>query len=289
MRIALLSLVFTAALAARQPDAGPSASYRQALDHYNRTEYPEAVAQLRAAPATAENLELLGRCLLMLAEHGKAVESLEKAAALNPAGSMTWTWLGRAYGRRAETAFPLAAVGWANKARQAFEKAVQLDGSNGEAVNDLFEFYLQAPPVVGGGQDKARALVPAIARIDPAEAAFAEAKLAEQHKSFTAAEGSLRRAIALAPTQVGRVLDLAKFLARQGRFDESDRTFDQAEQLDPKAPKVLYARAQTWIRAKRNVAAAKDLLARYLASPNRTPEDPSRADVQRLLRKAEGV
>ncbi len=275
--------------AARNRLPAPQSVLRQAQDRYNHTEYPEAITLLKNAPQTAETLELMGRCYLMEAQQAKAVEVLEKAVALAPSNSMTFTWLGRAYGRRAETSFPLAAVGWATKSRQAFEKAVQLDPANGEAVNDLFEFYLQAPSVMGGGQDKARALIPLMAKIDPAEASFAEGKLSEHSKKFSDAESALRRAIELAPTQAGRVVDLARFLARQGRFPESERAFDEADKLEPGAPKLLFARAQTWIHTKRNIPQAKDLLARYIAAPNRTPDDPTRLEAQKLLHKAEGL
>ncbi len=293
MRIALLYLALAICSASQgAPPRNPlpaHSPYQQALQLYKHTEYRQAIAALRNAPETAETLELLGRCHLMEADHGKAVEALEKAVALAPSSSMAFTWLGRAYGRKAETAFPLAALGWAGKSRQSFEKAVQLDPSNGEAVNDLFEFYFQAPAMVGGGHEKARGLIPLIAKIDPAEAAFAEARLSEEHKKYGAAESALRHAVELAPEHAGRLLDLAKFLARQGRFDESEQTFDQAERVEPNAPKILFARAQTWIRTKRNIGQAKALLAKYLASPRRTPDDPSTGDVTKLLRKAEGL
>ena len=70
-------------------------------------------------------------------------------------------WLGRAYGRRAETSNPFTAPGYASKARQMFEKSVALDPSNKEATGDLLDFYLEAPGFMGGGYEKAEALVKA--------------------------------------------------------------------------------------------------------------------------------
>ena len=43
------------------------------------------------------------------------------------------------------------ATGLASKARQNFERAVQLDPQNREALSDLFEYYLEAPGFLGGG------------------------------------------------------------------------------------------------------------------------------------------
>ena len=138
-----------------------------ALNLYQRTDYKGAIAALKGLPEDARALELLGQCYFMEAEFRKATDALEKAASLDPKSSSIQTWLGRAYGRRAETSFALPAIGYATKARQALERAVQLDGRNMEAINDLFEYYLEAPAIMGGGYDKAKGLISLIAKNDP--------------------------------------------------------------------------------------------------------------------------
>jgi Flp pilus assembly protein TadD len=283
MRGLFTSLVFSAVLFA----AG-QASFEQALSLYNKTDYPAALAVLKTLPQDARTLELMGRAYLMDAEYKKAVEVLEKAVQLQPTDSMLWTWLGRAYGRRAETAFALSALPLANKTREAFERAVKLDPKNGEAVNDLFEFYIEAPGLVGGGHDKARNLIPLIAKNSAAEGAFAAARLAEQEKEHRKAEEQLREAVARAPREVGRVIDLAAFFARHGRFEESDKTFMEAEKLAPEAPKVIFARAEALIKANRDLKTARQLLQKYLSMPL-TPDDPPRSEAQKLLKKAQGA
>jgi Flp pilus assembly protein TadD len=178
-------------------------------------------------------------------------------------------------------------MGYASKARQNFEKAVELDPKNSEAVNDLFEFYLEAPGFIGGGMEKATKVADQIAEMNPAEGNYARARIEEKHKNYNRAEEHLRRAMELAPRQVGRVIDLAKFLAKRGRFEESERTFVAAEKLAPDAPKVMYARAATYIETGRNIEMARALLEKYLASPL-TPDDPSREEAQKLLHQASG-
>src|SRR5262249_33166508 len=158
------------------------------------------------------------------------------------------------------TSFALNAIGWASKSRTALEKAAQLDPANFEAVNDLFEFYLQAPGFMGGGLDRAEKLAEMVSRRDPAEAAYDRARIAEARKQYGPAEQYLKRAAELAAHQVGRLLDLAKFLAKQGRFEESDRTFVEAEKVAPNAPKVFFAEASTYIKSNRNVDSARELL-----------------------------
>jgi Flp pilus assembly protein TadD len=262
----------------------------RALNFYNHTDYAAAISILKKSPdaGSAKLLQLLGQSYFMNGEYKKAVTALESAAALAPDDSEIQTWLGRAYGRRAETSFPLQAIGFATKSRQAFEKAVKLDSHNREALNDLFEFYVEAPGFMGGGLDRAKSLLPAIAKDDPAEIYFARARIAEKKDQFGDAEMQLRRAVDLAPHQVGRLLDLAKLLYREGRFDEGENFFRAAEQTAPNAPRVLFARASADIQAKHNMPEAASLLKRYLASNNLTPDDPPRSEALKLLKQAQG-
>ena len=100
---------------------------------------------------------LIGRDFFMLGDYKRSAEAMEKAVSAEPANAEFALWLGRAYGRRAESASPFTAPGLALKARQYFEKAVQLDPRYVEAFSDLFEYYLEAPGFLGGGMDKAEA------------------------------------------------------------------------------------------------------------------------------------
>ena len=48
----------------------------------------------------------------------------------------------------------------------------------------------------------------------------------------------MRRAIEVAPQQVGRFIELARFLARQGRYQEADQSFARAEKIAPDSPQA---------------------------------------------------
>src|SRR5215467_3415321 len=189
---------------------------------------------------------LIGQDYYGLGDLKKATEALDKAVAAEPKNSEYYLWLGRAYGRRAETSSPLTAPGHASKARQNFEKSVELDGKNLEACSDLFEYYLEAPGFLGGGMDKAAKMADHIASLNETEGYWARAKIAEKRKEYSGAEQQFRRAIELAPKQAGRLVDLAKFLAKQGRFQESDQAFQAADKVEPNSPKVMFAKADTY-------------------------------------------
>jgi len=266
--------------------AGPE--FDQARKLYNLTEFEQSLKILEAIPQKDGAVhELIGRNYYMQGDFKNATEALEKAVAAEPGNSEFNLWLGRAYGRRAETSSLFTAPGFASKARQCFEKAAQSNPRNLEAQSDLFEYYLEAPGFLGGGLDKAAATAEQIARINPAEGHWAQAKLAEKRKEFSSAEEQLRRAIELTPHQVGRLIDLARLLAKQGRYQESEQSFARADAIAPNSPKVLFAKADVYIKTGRNLNVAKDLLKRYL-SLALTPEDPPRSQAEKLLKQAQG-
>jgi tetratricopeptide (TPR) repeat protein len=282
MRFALLVV----AAAALVWPAGPELD--RARKYYDSIDFDKSLQVLQAIPAKdGAVFELIGRNYYMRQEYQKAGEALEKAVAAEPSNSEHELWLARAYGRRAETSSPFTAPGLALKARQHFEKSVQLNPRNLEALSDLFEYYLEAPGFLGGGQDKAAAIASRIAVLDVAEGHLAQARLASKRKDFRVAEEHLKQATVAAPQQAGRWIDLARFLASQGRFEEAEPSFARAENLAPGSAQVLYARADTYIKHGKNLELAKELLKRYL-SLKLTVDDPPRSDAEKLLRKAGG-
>ena len=263
-----------------------AADLASALKLYQHTDYRASLKVLAAdSSPRAETYALIGKNQYMLGEYKKAAEAFHKADSLDPNNSVYVHWLGRAYGRRAETSNPLLAPGLASKARQYFERAVELDPKNEEALNDLFDYYLQAPGFLGGGVDKAEALARKIQAVSPAEYFFAQAQLADKKKQYDTAEEQLRRAMALAPRQVGRVIDLAKYLAKRGRYQESEAAFQQAEKLAPHSPKLMFEKAHSYIQQKRNLDEARDLLEKYLQS-DLSPDDPSKDEARKMLKQA---
>src|SRR6266849_6288505 len=120
-RIFLAILLYAGSLAARSPER------ERAHDLYQRTEYRQSLAVLMSLqPRDVPTLQLIGQNYFMLGEYKKSTEVLEKAVALEPDNAECLHWLGRAFGRRAETGNPFTSPGYASKARQMFEKAVAL-------------------------------------------------------------------------------------------------------------------------------------------------------------------
>jgi Flp pilus assembly protein TadD len=257
----------------------------QARKLYTRTDFQASLQLLLSLPnKDAAAYDLIARNYYMLGDYKRASHSFQDALAAGSGDADRYLWLGRAYGRRAEQAGPLTAPSYAVKARQNFEKAIELDPRNLEALSDLFEYCLEAPGFLGGGVDKATALAKRIAQLDPVEAHYAQFRLAEKAGDPARAEQELRQAAALSPDQPGRLIDLARFLARQGRHPESDQSFRAAEKLSSNQPKLLFEQADTYIHAGRNLEIARELLKRYLQA-NLSPDDPPRHEAEKLLRR----
>jgi Flp pilus assembly protein TadD len=267
--------------------SGASAELERARQLFGRSQFQAAVNTLApvAGAPDGPTQELLGKSYFMLGDFKKAAEAFGRATAVDPRNSVYFHWLGKAQGRRAETSSPFTAPAYASRARDAFEKAVQLDGRNIEAINDLFSYYLEAPGFLGGGLDKAAELTKKIQAIDPVEYHYAQAQIADKRKDFRTAESHFRSAFELAPRQVGRIIDLARYLSAHGKAQESDVLFAQAQKIAPNEPRLLFEQAQHYIRSGRNFNEAKALLERYLKSPL-TPDDPPRAEAQKLLKQA---
>ena len=276
-----LILLYIALLSAAASDL------TRAEELYQTTEYSKSLALLDKNGPDGPTNFLAGRNYLMLGESKKASEALEKATTAEPGNSEYMDWLGKAYGRRAESANPFLAPGLASKTRQAFEKAVELNAKNRDALSDLFDYYLEAPGFLGGGYSKAAAIAEKMSALDRTQALNARARLAEKQKDFGAAEQLLRKAIAVDPGKPGPITNLAKFLAKQGRSSESDALFTKAENAAANAPDVWFEHAHTLIQQKRHPDLAKALLQRYIGFPL-TPNHPSREEAVKLLKQAGG-
>ena len=108
--------------------------------------------------------------------------------------------------------------------------------------------------------------------------------MSDHQQQYDKAEEQLRHAAALAPRQVGRFVALAKYLAKRGQYKESEAMFDKATHMAPDDPQILFERATTYIKGKRNLDQARELLERYIRAPL-TPDDPPREQAQALLKK----
>ena len=284
-RVWLVGLVCAAALCGSSLSAG---DLTKAEELYKHTDFEGSLALLDKKSLEPATDFLIGRDYFMLCDFKKSTEYLEHATEANPQNAEYMDWLGRAFGKRAETSNMILAPAFASKARQAFERAVQLNPKNSEALSDLFDYYLEAPGFLGGGFDKASKIADQVALIDPPEGFSEKSRLAQKRKEYQRAEEQLRQAVATAPRSVGQLIELAKFLANQGRTHESDAVLEEAERVAPESPRIWFAQANIYIKQNRNLDEARNLLQKYIRAPV-TVDDPPKEEALRLLKRVGGV
>jgi tetratricopeptide (TPR) repeat protein len=261
-RIVLILLMLIATMTASVADS--------AQDKLAAGRIDEAMAELNgrlsSAPADAESSNLLCRAYFALEDWDRAESSCRKAVALDPDNSRFHLWLGRVYGEKADRANFVVAATLAGKVRGEFELAVQLNPKDVDAQLDLAEFYLMAPGIVGGGEQKAREQAQSIATVNPARAHWVYARIAEQKKDSATAEREYHQYINLSKGDAEAWLNLALFLRRQKRFDEMEQAIVKLSQAPMPKLDVLVEASQMLYRADQNYPFAIELLHRYLAS-----------------------
>jgi cytochrome c-type biogenesis protein CcmH/NrfG len=222
--------------------------------------------KLDSAPNDAASYNLLCRAYFAVSNWDRAIWACEKAISLEPTNSEYHLWLGRTYGEKADSSNFFTAAGLAKKVRNEFERAVHLDPNNVAARVDLAEFYLEAPGIVGGGQDKARGQAEAVAHLNPSKAHWIQGRLAEKNKDTASAEREYRAAIEASHGSGNAWLNLGLFYRKAGRFDEMQEALKKAVAAPPDQPEVLVDAASTLLRANRDLPLATQLVRRYLAS-----------------------
>jgi tetratricopeptide (TPR) repeat protein len=210
----------------------------------DRGEFAQAKAILESIPGSGQTAELSflrGKVRYLWGDINGAVDLFEKAAEAGPSKSEYFLWLGRAFGRKAEKAMFLKAPSLAGKSRDAFQRAVELDPNDLDARDDLLSFYLEAPGFLGGGKEKALALVEQIKSSHPCEFHRQRAEIYQKEKSFDRAEQELQKATEVEPSCLGGYRALAELFERRGRMSQARETLEKTVQLFAKSPVAHFA------------------------------------------------
>jgi len=181
-------------------------------------------------PINAEALRVLLKYLAELGEHAKAEKRIASALGAHPEVAVFHELSGQV----------LSAAGKSpEKAREAFDRALELDPENAKALMGLAMLSAQA-----GELEAALALYDRAAVIDPEDssAVLAAAKLELDAGRSAAAQARFEAILAHHPREAGAAIDLARILADQGKFEASLDYAHRAEWLRaPQAEETLAA------------------------------------------------
>jgi tetratricopeptide (TPR) repeat protein len=265
----------------------PKGGLAQADAALQAGEADRALSMLNSMPASAEAHLLRCRIYFMEQRWDDAVNECTTAVQVEGQNAQNHLWLARALGEKADASSFVSAFTLAKRARAEFEQAASLDPRDGEALTDLGEFYSSAPGVVGGGNDKAQALVAQLWKVDAARAHLLLGRIAESNKDYGTAEREYKLATTTSEHPAFPWMTLASFYRKRERWNEMQAAVQsgyQAAQRDKHAGVALYNGASVLMRGKRNLALAAKMLEEYLANYPKTEEGPSFEAHTRLAR-----
>ena len=281
----LLAAVLLFGAPAAPAASGPVDIARREFDRGN---YQQAAAVLDPLAENSQDARLhfwLGRSYFELHNFGRAVAAAERSVLHDPENSDYHLWLGRSYGRKAEQSGWFSGFSLARKARRQFEEAVRLQPSNFSAQHDLIQFYLEAPGIVGGGQDKALKQIETLAALDAAEGHLGRGAYGVKLKKLEQAEGEYRKVLAGKPRRINIYFDVADFFEARKDPAQMEEAVEGAARIDASDPRLDYYRGVSLVLAGKRPAKAEEFLKNYLAVVPPRSDRPAHAAAREWLGK----
>ena len=164
-----------------------------------------------------------------------AIDYLEKAVELVGTEATYHFMLGNAYGVKAQRAGIFSKLGAASDCKKQYLAATSLDPKYTDARVSLIEFYLQAPGIVGGSEDKAAAEADTIKTYDPYAGYLAEARYHQYRKEKAQEEGCYLKAISTDPKKLAAHWSLWLFYMNDKNVTKADEVFKKAVAVDSKS------------------------------------------------------
>ena len=237
MRIYRLVPAALLAMACKAGHAQCSAPLQKLVDD---DKFDEAKAEVQAVLAKNAKddaaLHCMGRIYVEMDKAGDAIGWFEKAVAANDKVSAHHLWLANALGEQAPHTNKLKLPFLARRVKSEFDKAVALDSSSVDARHGLIMFYSQAPGMLGGDMNKAKAQAREIQRLNPMRGHLEMAQLLEsKDKDTVSAEREFTAAIDAAPDSSFGYNGLAQFYRRHRRHADAIAVYERLLKARPDA------------------------------------------------------
>jgi tetratricopeptide (TPR) repeat protein len=235
---------------------------------YESSDYAKAVVELQTAaakePQNGDIQLLLTKSYLEMQERDAAINSAEKAVAIDPKSSVYHEWLGRAYGEKADHSSMFTAPGLARKTHREFEIAVQLDEKNFAARQALIEFDCAAPGMVGGGEEKAKPEIEKLQAMDASEWHYALGNCRRQKKDFADADAEFQLALESKPKSAELIYDIGDYAVRRSQAERLMEVAELGAKADSADPRGRFYRAVGLILKNEKLEEAERFLKEYL-------------------------
>jgi tetratricopeptide (TPR) repeat protein len=274
--IAIL-IVMGASCASKKPPLEMGITSYEAEDYAAAKTHFEAA--LTSDPENARAIYYLGRIALDQGELDESIERLEKAVSLDEANSEYHFRLGVAYAQKIQKVSFMEKGQLAPKLKGEFEKAVETDPSNIDARMALTQYYLNAPPMVGGGRDKAMKQIEAIKELDPRRGHLFMAQIHARAKKYDEAEQEYQAALALDPKDLDVHYQMGMFYQGKEDYAAAFEAFEGAVAIDDAYMPALYQIGRTAAFSGERLERGAECLQTYLKhEPG--PNQPTWANAQ---------
>lgn len=241
--------------------------------HYRRAE-TAIRASLARTPNDAHFLSDMSIVDWAFGRLDSAVANGEKAVAANPRSAEAHAHLADALGAKliSSNAGTMEKISLAHRFRKEVDKTLELDPNDVDALQDLAQFYWNAPGLVGGDKNKAKQTADRLFEVSPFRAASARADFLaddmnasrrnaavvqvwrtalsarpdgydlmaalaaaylEDSSRFGDAEEEAKRAVTMDPTRVSAWTTLAVVYVKTGRLSDLDATLKEARAKVP--------------------------------------------------------
>jgi tetratricopeptide (TPR) repeat protein len=215
-------------------------------------------------PRDALSNFLLSQVRAAFGDRATPLTLAEKAVALDGRTAKYHRQIAEVLGVTAQHAGTIQQLFLARRFRREIDAALSLDPRDLQSLRDLLEFYLLAPGIAGGDQNRAIEVAGRIAGIDAVEGFLARARIAGFQKQVAAREAMLRQAAQSQPPTYKARIALAQFYLEAGHSNLSaaEEQAKAAMNLDPGRVEayallaVVYADRSAWSELDSTLAAA---------------------------------
>jgi tetratricopeptide (TPR) repeat protein len=206
--------------------AEPSTATLIEEGHYKRAQ-AILTERLKANPNDARSLCEMSKVAQAFERWDEAIREAEKAVSSDPKKAEFQAALADAVGSKLSlpSLGTFEKLSLARRFKKEAELALQLDPNNIDANEDLMEFHLEAPALVGGDKQKAAELADRMLRVNPARGYLMKFEIAAHEKRTAEVESMLKQAIAADPRNYFARVQAASFY-----LNKSDSGFAQSEE-----------------------------------------------------------
>ncbi|MES3035703.1 MAG: tetratricopeptide repeat protein [Gemmatimonadota bacterium] len=243
----------------------------------------DRVAMQRMAAGSTSTRHFAAGCLsVTTAQWDSAARQFDAATSANPRSSAAFLWVGNITAHRARLGDTQTKLRLAPAIRDAYQKAITLDGANIDAREGLMQYLLATPAPLGGDKVKAAEQATAIGKVDPYRGLGAALAVASANGDKATVERLLLGATTTYPDSVIGWANLSAMQADAGRHADAFATITRWQARRTNAMFALFSIGRTAAVSGQQLQRGEQALQQYLRG-RRGPNDPPLANANYRL------